>query len=164
MNLARCKSLLSSPAFFAAPSFRVGTTERGSITVRLHEREFPHRSDYWDGNWVWTSVMMPPSIANAPALGTLRTDEIASFRDDLVALAMRKRKIATLESIDRFMSVEIDASRDEAWKTTCRVYEEDRRKHFEMRLQLDRRALPVLRRQLDIICRAFPIVGSPRAA
>jgi hypothetical protein len=60
------------------------TGEDGSyVGIKVSHREFDSESNFWDGNWLVSSVDVRVGRFRARVDCTLRADEFASFRDSL---------------------------------------------------------------------------------
>lgn len=70
-----------NPASPSARAIVIGAASSKQLSMHVTRREFPEASDYWDGNWVYTTIRIRAGAFRGEYEALLRTNELASFRD-----------------------------------------------------------------------------------
>lgn len=96
-----------NPASPAARAIVIGADGSEQLSVHVTRREFPEASDYWDGNWVYATIQIRAGAFRGEYEALLRTDELASFRDQLATLHAALNGCATFETMEHWLRVDI---------------------------------------------------------
>jgi hypothetical protein len=94
----------------ASPSVRaivIGADRSEQLSMFVTRREFPEASDYWDGNWVYATIRIRAGAFRGEYEALLRTNELASFRDQLATLHAALEGSATFETMEHWLRVDI---------------------------------------------------------
>jgi hypothetical protein len=92
----------------ASPSaIVIGADSSERLSMHVTRREFPEASDYWDGNWVYVTIQIRAGAFHGEYEALLRTNELASFRDQLGALHATLNGSATFETMEHWLRVDI---------------------------------------------------------
>lgn len=132
-----------------------------SIVIRPLDRTHPECVDYWDGNWLRTSIEIRAGAFQGAVIADLRTVEFASFRRQLDQVWRELNGEALFESLEHWIELRIVG---------------DGRGHFELRgilhdgpgggttlhffMHFDQTSIPGMVAALDRIAARFPILGA----
>jgi hypothetical protein len=145
-----------------APSFELGYESEERLTVRVHQRSHPGAGDYWDGNWVEAQVVIRAGDFSGDIRGSLRTEEIRRFRDEVVAFYSSLRGEARFETMEKWLKVVLTS--DNLGHVTAICEARDRPgmgNTLRFELLIDQTFLPPTIAGLDSIVERFPVIGSP---
>ncbi len=149
----------------APPSDRaivIGADGAEQLSMHVTRREFPEASDYWDGNWVYTTIRIRAGAFRGEYEALLRTDELASFRDQLRTLHATLKGSATFETMEHWLRVDIQGDGRGHFQGKCEARDQPgigNTLRFE--LTFDQTELPRVITALDEVVRAFPVKGNP---
>ena len=73
-------------------------------------RENPEADDYWDANWLVTSIELVVGEIRARVTAHLRSDDLRAFREDLEQLDWLAKREARLESLEGWLTLRIMAT------------------------------------------------------
>lgn len=136
--------------------------EETKVEIDILAREYPHSSDYWDGNWVSSHVIIniPGYYVNFYA--SLRTDEIRDFVKDLKLMKKHLSGKAKLVNLDTYIhfECEMDKLGHINWSgETCYPAGSGAVLNFEF--VSDQSYLEELIKELDDITYVYPVIGTP---
>ena len=149
----------------ASPSVRaivIGAARSEQLSIHVTRREFPEASDYWDGNWVYATIQIRAGAFRGEYEALLRTNELASFRDQLATLHAALNGSATFETMEHWLRVDIQGDGRDHFLAECEARDQPgvgNTLRFE--LTFDQTELPPVLATLDEVVRAFPVKGSP---
>ena len=82
--------------------------DMGPVKVWVHGYQFPDASDEWDGNWLRITASATGHGSSVRLSGAyLETLSFARFLDDLPALARSLEHVATLDSLEPNLLIEV---------------------------------------------------------
>jgi len=96
-----------NPASPSPRAIAIGADSSEQLSIHVTRREFPEASDYWDGNWVYATIQIRAGAFRGEYEALLRTDELASFRDQLATLHAALNGSATFETMEHWLRVDI---------------------------------------------------------
>jgi hypothetical protein len=139
---------------------RIGGEAAEFLSLAIHGREFTDSADYWDGNWLTCDVEVAAGAFRGAFGRTIRNEDLERFRCRLVQLYEELSGTATLETLEGWLCLDVvgdGRGHLEAKGLLCDdpVYGHS----LEFRLYLDQTYLPALIRQLEEVCRAYPVIG-----
>lgn len=130
------------------------------LTVTLCGRSHPRATDYWDGNWLACTVEVVVGAFCGHLDGSIRTDELESFRQQLEQLYQRLTGEAVLESMEHCLCIRMVGDGRGHIDTRCRLRDDPVFANIlDCRLHFDQTDLPSLLRQLKSALDAYPVVG-----
>jgi hypothetical protein len=143
----------------------VGKATSEHVTLTILRRERPDATDYDDGNWLNAEVRLAAGGFKAGFAATVRSDELADFRQELAELIATEKGAAVFSTTEeqRLIALEADGrghitvtgeARDMAGTGNLLAFTVP---------ELDLSELPALLRTLDGILAVHPVVGSPAA-
>jgi len=140
----------------------IGADRSEQLSIHVTRREFPEASDYWDGNRVYATIHIRASAFRGAYEALLRTNELASFRDQLATLhAASKGPLPSR----RWSTGSALAFRATAEAIFLAQYEARDQpgvgNSLRFELAFDQIELPPVFAALDEVVRAFPVKGSP---
>jgi hypothetical protein len=146
----------------------LGQSASDHVAIQVKGRKYPQAVDYWDANWVDAEISLVIRPWRAMYDASLRTDELAKFREELEGLDHRGRAAATFSPMEPWLqlALELDSLghvhlRGEAGPEGFGRAFGQARLEFELREFIDQTFLPSIIRQLKAIEREFPIIGKP---
>jgi hypothetical protein len=151
-----------NPASSPVRAIVIGADRSEQLSMLVTRREFPEASDYWDGNWVYATIRIRAGAFRGEYEALLRTDELASFRDQLGTLHAALNGSATFETMEHWLRVDIQGDGRGHFLAKCEARDQPgigNTLRFE--LTFDQTELPPALTALDEVIRAFPVKGSP---
>ena len=123
----------------------------------------PRASDYWDGNWLITDIVVEVGSFHGELRAALRADELQRFRRQLEELYRTVSGTARLESMEDWIDLVVKV--DAFGHVTIDGQLQDRagagnRLAFEIG-NLDQSDLPPLIEGLVATEAAYPVLGAP---
>lgn len=147
-----------------ASELRLGSSDTEHLTISVIGRAHPDADDYWDGNWVACAISIVVRELSATLDATLRTDELARFRESLLNLDRDQSGLAVLTTMEQWITLEVRPSPpgQVGVRGELRTAHADSRigLAFELPLQ-DRTAVGGWVSQLDGILTQFPVIATP---
>jgi hypothetical protein len=130
------------------------------VTIDVQSRTYPHSDEYWDGNWINSTIEVVVPGYRAYFCGELRTDEIFQFLQDLKEMYNSLSGFAKLNSMEGLIELyaEINPLGKLQWtgKTT---YPIGIGNTLEFRLCNDQSFVPNLISELQLVMKQFPVIG-----
>jgi hypothetical protein len=87
-----------NPALPTARAVVIGADRGQQLSIHVTRREFPEAADYWDGNWVYATIRIRAGAFRGEYEALLRTNELASFREQLGTLHAALKRIRNLRN------------------------------------------------------------------
>jgi hypothetical protein len=85
----------------------IGRAGGDHVSIRLLGRLYPDADDYWDGNWLRSSLEIEAGGFHGAVCASLRADEITSFREALEELYTTLSGEALFESMEEWLTLRI---------------------------------------------------------
>jgi hypothetical protein len=130
--------------------------------IWVHNREFPDNMDYWDGNWLYVTIVCGNNNSEASVYGPyMRSDEFSELKNSLITLdnstgesslefgTMEPYLFITFKNSSTNKEMEINIKDD----TTVRP-----QRFF---FKVNHEQLISCIEQIDRILLMFPIIGTP---
>jgi hypothetical protein len=136
-----------------------GTDGRVAISVLSREAADP-AAEYWDANWLATTVEVRAGDLSGRLQASLRADELAGFLLELQRLIAGDASVARFRSIEGWLSLDVAVEDDLVHVTGLarRPSAADNELRFAFG-GLDRPALGRVVDDLDRILEGFPVLG-----
>ena len=147
-------------------SFHLGNESSSYVAVEVSERQHPHTTDFWDANWVVSTVEVAAGPWRGRYPASLRSEEFATFRDQLTRLyndtgagpakfdSMEPWLRLTVERTDRLGHLTV------AGEARVEPFF-DQHNTLQFVIELDQSFVPEALRGLAEILEEFPVIGSP---
>jgi hypothetical protein len=129
------------------------------LAITAVGRMHPGATDYWDGNWLTTSIEFQVGDFSGQINAALRTNELAEFRAQLVTLYETLKGEARLDSIEDWLAMTFEG--DGAGHVSVSGAMRDQPgvgNTVQFTFNLDQTYLPSILDQLEEIDREFPII------
>lgn len=142
---------------------RMGSTDAEHLSIAVLERERAGADDYWDGNWVITTISVPVGGFNGSVRASLRTDEIHRFNEGLKFLDQNLFGSAVLESMEHWITLTVKAESRGRIQVSGELRDRARVGNvlmFELP-EVDQTYLAGWISSLDDIEQAYPVIGRP---
>jgi len=145
------------------PELVVGRPGDDHLTVRVMGRMHPGSSDYWDGNWLISSISAQLGSFSAQLTAGLRVDELQSFRHGLELINQQLRGEAVLTPLEPWISLTVTCQPNGSLAVTGEL---DDNPGIGNRLTfaitgLDQTDIPAMLTALSAIERTYPLLGRP---
>lgn len=125
-------------------------------------RNYPEVSDYWDGNWLGSSIDVHVGGFRGHVDADLRAEEFASFRDALRRLTEDLSGTATFETMEHWLTIRVSGDGRGHFEALCELRDDPGMgNQLRFTLAFDQTYLPAMLHELDAIVAAFPVVGRP---
>lgn len=144
----------------AGKSLKIADSE-SSLLLQVLNRAHPSKSDYWDGNWLATTIEVASGAFKGRYSATLRADEFDTFKSELESLVQNERDNAHFEAMEEWLQI-IAAREQGAVVLRCHCKSRSGAEGglaFTVRLSSDDVAR-LLAQMVDLLA-AFPVVGDP---
>lgn len=143
--------------------FRIGSTDAEHLCIAVHGREHAGADDFWDGNWVTTTISVAVGGFAGRVRASLRTEEIHRFNEGLKSLNQNLFGSAVLESMERWISVTVKAGSRGQIEVSGELRDaagDGNVLSFQL-AEVDQTYLAGWIGGLDDIEKAFPVIGAP---
>ncbi len=136
--------------------------ENERVEIDVLSRSHPKSLDYWDVNWIITTIKieLPGYLVQFNA--DLRTDELKDFLDELNRISSNLRGKAILKNLDNYVHVECEINHKGQllWSVrTC--YPAGYGAVLTFEFKSDQSYLQRLVKELEAILALFPVIGKP---
>ena len=143
-------------------SVRIGNQSGQFIVLSPLRRSHQAANDYWDGNWVKTTVRLSAGAFRGEYEADLRVDEFLGFRNSLAELYKTLKGEAAFSSMEQWLEIHIKG--DGKGHMTAECVAKDcpgTGNYLTFDLELDQTDLPPILDSLNQILGKFPIKGKP---
>jgi len=132
------------------------------LKITLLGRSHPGADDYWDGNWVKSTIEVQVGGFRGSVVADLRTDELARFLDQLRPLQSSLRGTAEFESMERWLSIRGTGDGRGHMEFRCVVQDQPGvGNKLDFTLATDQSFCQTTVKELAAALQAFPVIGSP---
>jgi hypothetical protein len=141
----------------------MGSSDFEHLSIAVLGREHAGASDYWDGNWVVTTISLAVGGFTGRVRASLRTDEIHRFNEGLKFLNQNLFGAAVLESMEHWISLTVKAGSRGRIEISGELSDEAGGGNvlsFEL-AEVDQTYLAGWISSLDDIEKAYPVIGRP---
>ena len=133
-------------AAFGKPDIRVA-----GLSLWIRGRQFPHATDYWDGNWLQSTAYCQYPGARIWIQGPfLRTDEIGNFASECERFAHTLTGDAALECLEPYLRVHLSGNSHGHVRVTISLTSDPVHQRHEFEDEIDQTQL----REIATACRA----------
>ncbi|MFC9840096.1 hypothetical protein ACFVKB_40920 [Rhodococcus sp. NPDC127530] len=145
------------------PSLVLGSLDADHLAIVVLGRANPGATDYWDGNWVRSTLRVRAGGFTANITANLRTDEIHKFSEGLKFIDDNLFGAAVLQNMEDWITLSITCTPNGGLDVSGEVMDQPgvgNRLAFEPH-DLDQAHLPTWLSQVSEIELRFPVVGEP---
>ncbi|HKY74854.1 MAG TPA: hypothetical protein VJS45_01845 [Acidimicrobiia bacterium] len=133
------------------------------VDVYVRGRMLPQSTDYWDGNWLESDIVVDVGAFHGKIAAALRVDELQRFRKELEVLYLTVAGSAHLASLEEWITLDVKV---DPWGHLTVNGEVRDRPGMGNRLlfhiaELDQTDLPPVIEGLTAIEAAYPILDQP---
>lgn len=89
------------------PEMFIGEAAGDHISIKAMGRRYPHASDFWDGNWLDTSIEVSIGGFRGDVSAALRSDELSGFRKQLERVNEDLKGSALLTSLEEWLTLQV---------------------------------------------------------
>lgn len=143
--------------------FRMGSTDAEHLSITVLGREHPDAENYWDRNWVISTISVAIGGFTGHVRASLRTDEVHRFNKELKSVNQKLFGAAVLDSMERWITLTVKAESRGRIQVTGELRDragDGNVLTFEM-AEVDQTYLGSWISSLDDIEEAFPVIGKP---
>ncbi|WP_270182274.1 WapI family immunity protein [Alkalihalobacillus sp. CinArs1] len=136
--------------------------DKSKIAIEVLGRKYPDSTDYWDGNWIDSYVLLKIPGYSAKFRANVRTNELLSFLEELKTMNETLKGKAVLENMEDFILLEgrMDALGNVMWSgETC--YPMGTGAILNFTFESDQSYLTKLIEELIVVVDKFPVIGKP---
>lgn len=139
----------------------IGSLQSQFLRVRPTQRNDPSANDYWDGNWLISEIELAAGAFRAQFVATLRVDEFADFRDQLVTLYDALDGEATFDSMEEWLRIRFRGDGLGHFNVECQARDAAGTGNMlTFLLNCDQTQLPAILQGLQRVIERFPIIGT----
>jgi hypothetical protein len=139
---------------------RIGGETAEFLALAIRGRRLPDSADYWDGNWLNCDLEVAAGAFRGAFSSTIRNEDLERFRRQLTPLYEHLSGTATLEALEGWLCLDLSGDGRGHLEAKAQLCDQPvSGNSLEFRLYLDQTNLPALIRQLDEVCRAYPVIG-----
>jgi hypothetical protein len=150
------------PAESDALFVTIGTHADGCLIFRPVRRERPQATDYWDGNWLITDLLLSVKGFEARIQATLVTTDFLLFCEQIENLVMDPSGTATFITMEEWVALTITGDGRGHFHAQGRIADAPGgANELRFRLAFDQTLLQPMLRDLKAICARFPVLGDP---
>lgn len=133
------------------------------VDVYVRGRMLPRSSDYWDGNWLESDIVVDVGAFHGKIAAALRVDELHRFRKELEVVYLAVAGAAHLESLEGWITLDVKVNGFGHLTVDGQIQD---RPGMGNRLifhigELDQTVLPPVIEGLAAIEAAYPMLGLP---
>ena len=144
------------------PTFRIGETSGGYLTVDVYSRAYSTATDYWDGNWLRARIEVSAGSFRGRVEALIRSEEILSFRDEVARVVDGGEASATFSTMEDWLTIELRRGTSGLLAVRGELCDEPGIGNtLTFHVAGDWVSLPTLRTALDKVMDAFPVLGAP---
>lgn len=132
------------------------------IEIAVNSRSHPQSSDYWDGNWIASTIKIEIPGYKAQFNADLRTDELRDFVNELKEMDKKLKGKANLVNLDGYLELEaeLDIRGRISWiAETC--YPAGMGAVLKFDFYSDQSYLKGIINEIEAILSVFPVLGKP---
>ena len=140
----------------------IGATTGTRIILKPLVRSHADAVDYWDGNWIDSTVVVVAGDFRGEYGACLRAEEFISFRRDLERLHEELRGQGRFHSMEEWVSIDLAGDGRGHFSGICCL--RDRAgdgNRLECQVEFDQSDIPAMLDDLRKIETAFPVLGDP---
>jgi len=134
------------------------------VRFEIFGREHPEQSDYWDGNWLLTHVILRAGGFRGEFQPSLRVEEFVRLRDGVRVCMTDLRGTFVFETMEDQLTIIAKGDGLGHFRAECRAEDvAGTGNELTFTVDLDQTYLQPLASQLDAVLRAYPVLGHPNA-
>lgn len=133
------------------------------VDVYVRGRMLPRSTDYWDGNWLESDIVVDVGAFHGKIAAALRIDELQRFRKELEIVYLTVAGAAHLASLEEWITLHVNVNAFGHLGVDGQIRDQPgtgNRLLFHI-AELDQTDLPPVIEGLTAIEAAYPILGMP---
>lgn len=141
----------------------VGYPTRDHLSIRVLGRLHPDAQDFWDGNWLATTIHVAAGGFTGTVGASLRAEELQKFRAAVAELHRTLQGEAVLESMEKWLFLRIAITASGRLRVTGTLVDRAGGGTNELKFvvpELDQTFLPAMIQNLEEVQIFFPVRGS----
>jgi hypothetical protein len=142
---------------------RIGASDADHLSIAVLSREHAGADDYWDGNWVVTTISVVAGGFTGQVRASLRMDEIHRFNEGLKFVNQNLFGAAVLDSLEHWIALTVKAGSRGQIEVSGELADQAGAGNvltFELP-EVDQTYLASWIDALDDIEKAYPVLGAP---
>ena len=144
-------------------SVTIGLSDSEYLIIHVMNRECPQSSDYWDGNWVKSTIKVSAGGFTGKVKASLRAEEFVSFMDDLSMLYEKLSGQAIFKTMEQWLSITVVGDGLGHFEAQCKLSDNAPAgggNTLYFTINFDQTFIPGIIGGLKRIVKAFPVIGS----
>jgi hypothetical protein len=136
--------------------------EDTKIEIEAIGRKYPNTTDYWDINWLVSTINVNIPGYKACFNASLTTYEIRDFYTELTRMETKLKGQAKLNNIDGYLDIECEMNRTGRMMWSAELcYPAGHGALLSFDFESDQSYLGDLIKQLEQLLRVYPVIGKP---
>lgn len=141
-------------------SLIIGSGKSESLKITPLRRTHPKSLDYWDGNWVDSSIEVSAGAFAGKYTACLRTNEFKTFREGIDPLYRSLKGTALFASMEGWVDIQVTGDGLGHFQARCTLMDAPGiGNSLKFDLQFDQTELVVISKSLIRIEESFPVIG-----
>lgn len=134
------------------------------IEIVVISRSHPNCTDYWDGNWITSTISIEIPGYKAQFNADLRTDELKDFANELKVMDKMLKGKAKLFNLDGYLELEGEINKKgEIYWTVETCYPAGIGAILKFDFCSDQSYLKGIVNEIESILSVFPVLGKPNS-
>ena len=104
----------------SVPEFIIDGHESGRLNVKVYTRQH-NATDYWDGNWLLSSIEIESGGFTGNFGASLRSEELKLFRDHIVKIYSQEITVASFQTMEEQLRIRIEGDKLGHFTADCDV-------------------------------------------
>jgi hypothetical protein len=132
------------------------------LALTLLGRSHPTATDYWDGNWISTSVEVQAGGFRGSVVGHLRAEELADFHDQFARLQLSLKGSAECATMEGWLRILVEGNGRGQLECRCAIRDDPGIGNtLNCILSTDQTFTRTTVSELAAAVREFPVIGKP---
>ena len=141
----------------------IGSPNSEYLFINVVGRECPLSSDYWDGNWVRSTIKVSAGGFTGKVKASLRSEEFVKFKNELSILYETLSGQAYFTTMEKWLSITVVGDGLGHFEAQCKLSDNagagtGNTLHFS--LHFDQTFIPEMIAGLNRIITVFPVIGN----
>ncbi len=144
-------------------SVTIGLPNSEYLTIHVINREYPLSSDYYDGNWVGSTIEVSAGGFTGKVSASLRSEEFVKFMNELSMLYEELSGQAHFTTMEQWLSITVVGDGIGHFEAQCKLSDNapsGTGNTLNFFIYFDQTFIPGMIAGLNRIITAFPVIGN----
>jgi hypothetical protein len=144
-------------------SVTIGSPDSEYLIIHVINREYPLSSDYWDGNWVRSTIKVSAGGFTGKVTASLRSEEFVKFMSELSMLYETLSGQACFTTMEQWLSITVVGDGLGHFEAQCQLSDNapaGTGNTLNFTIYFDQTFIPGMIAGLNRIITAFPVIGN----